>query len=265
MKILFFADIVGRIGREAVKATLPDFRSEHSPDLIIGNCENLAQGKGVSARTIDEMVEAGIEFFTSGNHIWRRKEVYEILSDAKYRDIIIRPANYPKSVPGEGYKLLTVGAKSVLVVNFLGRVFSDIHTEDPFRLFDKILAENMHRNPSVILVDFHGEATSEKIAFGWHADGRASAVWGTHTHVATRDDCILPDGTGYITDVGMCGFSDGVIGVDREPILRHFMSQLPVRHELPTSGEAVVNALILEIDSNGKCSAIEHLTKQVTI
>lgn len=265
MKVLFLSDIIGRIGREAVKATLPAFRSEHSPDLVIGNCENLAQGKGITARTIDEMLEAGVEFFTSGNHLWRRKEAYEILSDQKYRDLIIRPANYPIGTPGEGYKLLTVGAKSVLVINFLGRVFSDIHTDDPFRLFDKILAENTHRNPSAVLVDFHGEATSEKVAFGWYADGRASAVWGTHTHVATRDERILPDGTGYITDVGMCGFRDGVIGVDRGPILRNFTSQLPVRHELPTSGKAVVNALLLEIESDGKCSAIEHLTKEVTI
>ncbi|MFH1047811.1 MAG: TIGR00282 family metallophosphoesterase, partial [Patescibacteria group bacterium] len=203
--------------------------------------------------------------FTSGNHIWDRRDVFDLLSDKKYSERIIRPANYPIGTPGDGWKLFTVGAKSVLVINFLGRVFSDIHTDDPFRLFDKILAENVSRKPSAILVDFHGEATSEKIAFGWHADGRASAVWGTHTHVATRDERILPGGTAYITDVGMCGFSEGVIGVDREPILRNFMNQLPVRHELPTSGQAVVNALLLEIGPDGKASAIEHIIKQVTI
>lgn len=265
MKVLFFADIVGRMGREAVKRTLPEFRTDHSPDLIIANCENLAQGKGVTARTIDEMTEAGIELFTSGNHVWDRREVYELLSDQRYSNIIIRPANYPKGTPGDGYKLFTVGTKSVLVINFLGRVFSDVHADDPFRLFDKILAENAIHKPSAILVDFHGEATSEKIAFGWYADGRASAIWGTHTHVATRDERILPNGMAYISDVGMCGFRDGIIGVDREPVLRHFTSQLPVRHELPTSGEATVNALLLEIDTGGKTNAIRHLTKEVTI
>jgi len=265
MKILFFADIVGRVGREAVKATLPDFRAEHAPDLIIANCENLAQGKGITARTIDEMSDAGIDLFTSGNHIWKRREVFELLSDPKYNDLIIRPANYPEGTPGDGWKLFTVGAKSVLVINFLGRVFSDIHTDDPFCLFDKILAETAHRKPSAVLVDYHGEATSEKVAFGWYADGRAAAVWGTHTHVATRDERILPGGTAYITDVGMCGFRDGIIGVDRAPILRNFTSQLPVRHELPTTGEAVVNALLLEIDSDGHATAIEHLTNEVTI
>lgn len=265
MKLLFFADIVGRIGREAVKQTLPELRTEYAPDLIIANCENLAQGKGISARTIDEMLLAGIDLFTSGNHLWDRREVFEILSDPRYAERIIRPANYPPGTPGDGWKLFTVGAKKVLVVNFLGRVFSEILTDEPFRLFDKILAENAHHNPAAVLVDFHGEATSEKIAFGWYADGRAAAVFGTHTHVATRDERILPEGTAYITDVGMCGLRDGVIGVDRTPIIRNFMNQLPVRHELPSSGEAIVNALFIESDSSGKAIAIKPITKYVTI
>lgn len=265
MKVLVFGDIVAKIGREAIKATLPGLRDELGPDLIIGNCENLAQGKGVSAKTIDEMVEAGIDLFTSGNHLWNRQDVFDMLADPHYADIIIRPANYPSSVPGKGWNLFTVGAKSVLVVNFLGRVFSDVMTDDPFRLFDRIIAETADRRPYAVLADFHGEATSEKIAFGWHADGRAAAIWGTHTHVPTRDERVLPGGTAYITDIGMTGYRDGVIGVDREPILRHFMTQLPVRHEFPSSGEAVVNAALITIEESGKAAAIRHIQKTLTI
>lgn len=265
MKILIFGDIVARIGREAVKMALPGLRDEYAPDLIIGNCENLAQGKGITAKTVDEMLDAGIDCFTSGNHIWSRKEAYDVLSEPRYADVIVRPANYPADVPGKGWNLFTVGAKSVLVVNFLGRVFSEVMTENPFRLFDRILAETADRRPYAVLADFHGEATSEKIAFGWHADGRAAAVWGTHTHVPTRDARVLPGGTAYITDIGMTGYRDGVIGVDRALILRQFMTQLPVRHEFPSSGEAVVNAALITVGEGGKAEAIEHIQKTLTI
>ncbi len=265
MKILVFGDIVARIGREAIKETLPGLRNEYSPDLVIGNCENLAQGKGITARTIDEMLDAGVDCFTSGNHLWNRKEAYDILSQPRYADVIVRPANYPPDVPGKGWNLFTVGAKTVLVVNFLGRVFSDVLTEDPFRLFDRILAETADRRPYAVLVDYHGEATSEKTAFGWHADGRATAVWGTHTHVPTRDERVLPGGTAYITDIGMTGFRDGVIGVDRAPIVRQFMNQLPVRHEFPSSGEAVVNAALITVGESGTAEAIEPIQKTITI
>ncbi|MEA3249770.1 MAG: TIGR00282 family metallophosphoesterase [Patescibacteria group bacterium] len=265
MKILVLGDIVAKIGREAVKQTLPNLRNELSPDIIIANCENLAQGKGITTKTIDEMLEAGVDMFTGGNHIWTRKEAYDILSDPRYSDVIVRPANYPQDVPGKGWNLFTVGAKSVLVINFLGRVFSGVLTEDPFRLFDKIIAETANRRPYAVLVDFHGEATSEKIAFGWHADGRAAAIWGTHTHVPTRDERVLPGGTAYITDIGMTGFRDGVIGVDRTLILRNFMTQLPVRHEFPSSGEAVVNAALITVGEGGQATAIEHIQKRLTI
>jgi metallophosphoesterase (TIGR00282 family) len=265
MKILVFGDIVARIGREAIKQTLSDLRNEHSPDLVIANCENLAQGKGITERTIDEMLDAGIDRFTSGNHLWRRKEAYQILSNPRYADVIVRPANYPADVPGKGWNLFTVGAKTVLMVNFLGRVFSDVLTEDPFKTFDRILAETADRKPYAVLVDFHAEATSEKTAFGWHADGRTTAVWGTHTHVATSDERILPGGTAYITDIGMTGFRDGVLGVDRAPIIRQFMDQLPVRHEFPSSGEAIVNAALITVGEGGKATAIEQIRKTLTI
>jgi metallophosphoesterase (TIGR00282 family) len=265
MKILVLGDIVAKIGREAVKQTLPDLRNELSPDMVIANCENLAQGKGITTKTIDEMTAAGVDFFTGGNHIWNRKEAYDILADPRYADIIVRPANYPQDIPGKGWNLFTLGAKSVLVINFLGRVFSETLTEDPFRLFDSIIAETASRRPYAVLVDFHGEATSEKTAFGWHADGRAAAVWGTHTHVPTRDERVLPGGTAYITDIGMTGLRDGVIGVDRELIVRNFITQLPVRHEFPSSGEAVVNAALITVGKGGQATAIEHIQKTLTI
>jgi len=265
MKVLVFGDIVGRLGREAVKATLPDLRNAYGPDLVIANAENLAKGKGVTAATVAEMLDAGIDIMTSGNHLWDKREVFEVLSDARYRDRLLRPANYPPNVPGEGSKFLTVGAKNVLVLNFLGRVYGRVHVDDPFRSLDDALAAAAHRNPSVILVDLHADATSEKAAFGWYAAGRVGAVWGTHTHVPTRDERVLPGGTAYITDVGMCGFRDGVIGVAKEPIIKHFTTQLPVRHELPDHGDAEVNAILITIDASGKAEAIEHVRRTITL
>lgn len=264
MKILVFGDIVGKIGREAVKRVLPELRSAHEADLVIGNAENLAGGKGATPETLREMLGAGVDFFTSGNHIWDKREAFDAFSEARLSDKLIRPANYPAGLPGEGSKLLTIGTKNVLVLNLLGRVFSRVLTDDPFRVFDEIVAAHAHSRPSVILVDFHGDATSEKTAFGWHAAGRATAVWGTHSHVPTRDERVLPGGTAYITDVGMSGFLDGVIGVEKEPIIRNFMTQLPVKHDIPDSGDAVVNAAVITVGASG-ASAIEHLQRIVHI
>ncbi len=263
MKILVFGDVVSKIGRDAVKRVLPDLRSAHDIDLVIANAENLAGGKGTTPETLHDLLGAGVDFFTSGNHIWDKKDIFDVFSDARLTDKLIRPANYPAGVPGEGSKVLTVGSKNVLVINLLGRVFSKVLTDDPFRIFDEILTTQAHARPSVVLVDFHGDATSEKTAFGWHAAGRATAVWGTHSHVPTRDERLLPGGTAYITDVGMSGYRDGVIGVDKEAIVKNFMTQLPVRHEIPDTGDAIVNAIIITTGLEGATS-IEHLQKIVT-
>ncbi|MFH2063184.1 MAG: TIGR00282 family metallophosphoesterase, partial [bacterium] len=217
MRILVFGDIVGGIGREAVIGTLPGLRAETNPDLVIANCENLAGGLGVTPRTLDQMIDAGVDAFTSGNHLWDRPQISEVLADNRYSERLVRPANYPPDTPGRSWILLTVGEKRVLVLNFVGKVFSNVLTDNPFRSLDKILVETAGLKADIVLVDFHAEATSEKIAFGWHTDGRAAAVWGTHTHVPTRDERILTRGTAYITDVGMTGLRDGVIGVEREP------------------------------------------------
>lgn len=264
MKILIFGDIVGKIGREAVKKVLPELKAAHAPDLVIGNAENLAHGKGVTKESLADLLDAGVDFFTSGNHVWDKKDVFDVFSDARLSEKLIRPANYPPGTPGDGARLLAVGSRNVLVVNLLGRVFSRVMTEDPFRAFDAILAEHAPRKPSFVLVDFHGDATSEKTAFGWYADGRAAAVWGTHTHVPTRDERLLPGGTAYITDVGMTGFRDGVIGVERTEIIRNFTSQLPVKHEVPDAGSAVVNAVLITTDG-GRAASIEHLQRVVSI
>jgi len=267
MKILVYGDIVGRMGREAVKVTLPEWKDAHDPDLIIANVENLAHGRGVTKDTIDEMLFAGVDFFTSGNHIYDRDDVLELFADPHYADRLIRPANYPVGSAGEGSKFLTVGTKNVLVVNLMGRVFNKMTVEDPFRTFDDIYAASVRSSaqaPHVILVDFHGDATSEKTAFGWHAAGRATAVWGTHTHVPTRDDRLLPGGTAYISDIGMTGFRDGVIGVEKEAVIRTFLTQAHARHEFPEEGDAVVNAILIETGAEGATS-IAHLQTIVPI
>jgi len=264
MKILVFGDIVGRIGREAVKKVLPRLKEKYSPDLTVANAENLAHGKGVTPETLQEMLDAGIDVFTSGNHVWDRKEVFDVFSDARLADKLLRPANYPPGVPGQGAKFLTIATKNVLVLNLLGRVFSRVDSDDPFRTADALLKEYAPKNPSVILVDFHAEATSEKAALGWHLAGRVTAVWGTHTHVPTRDQRVLPGGTGFVSDVGMCGYSDGCIGMDKEPIMKNFLTQLPGPSEAPSSGPAVVNAVILTVES-GKTAAIENYQEYLEI
>lgn len=287
MKILVFGDVVGRMGREAVKKILPEWKVAHDPDLVIANAENLAHGRGVTQATLDELIFAGVDFFTSGNHIYDRDDALELFADPNYGERLIRPANYPVGSAGEGSKNLTVGTKNVLVVNLMGRVFNKIVVDDPFRSFDEIYAESTRsagKAPHVVLVDFHGDATSEKNAFGWHAAGRATAVWGTHTHVPTRDERILPTppgggptppgggpggtnggaSTAYITDVGMTGFRDGVIGVGKEEVLATFLTQAHARHQFPEEGDAIVNAILIETGSTG-ATAITHLQKIVAI
>ena len=260
MKILVFGDIVSRIGREAVKKVLPELKAAHDIDLTIANAENLAHGKGVTADSLNDLLGAGVDFFTSGNHVWDKKEVFEVFSDARLADKLIRPANYPLGTPGEGSKFLSVGTKNVLVVNLLGRVFSKVLTDDPFRTFDDILAQHAHRKPSVILVDFHGDATSERTAFGWHAAGRATAVWGTHSHVPTRDERILPGGTAYITDVGMCGDYDSVIGMDKDEPMSRFLRRIPGGRFTAASGEATVCGVVVDSDdATGLATAIVPL------
>jgi len=261
MKIIFLGDIVGKIGRRAVAKVLPEWRKLHEPDLVLANGENLAHGKGFTKSTLDESKKAGVDFFTSGNHMAKKDEGLCLLSDKKIP--MIRPANYPPFVSGRGYKILEVGVTKVAIINLIGRIFIKEKFDCPFRAFDAIKKE-LPKNTKVIVVDFHAEATSEKTAFGWHVDGRASVVIGTHTHIQTADESILPKGTGYITDAGMCGASDSVIGVEKEGVIAEFLDQLPRKHDIPEYGPAQVRGVLVEIDSKtGKTVSIARLAENI--
>lgn len=264
IKILFFGDIVGRPGRRALANVLPKLKQELKPDLTIANAENLAHGIGVTKKTLQEGLNLGIDFYTSGNHIWKKTEIYEIFQDSELP--IIRPANYPESSPGKGQKLLNIGTKSLLVVNLNGRVFMEEQLDCPFQKIDQILAEYKTTNLDAILVDFHAEATSEKVAFGWYVDGRVSAVLGTHTHIPTCDQTILPKGTAFVSDVGMVAAKESVIGVDKYIVIKRFLTQRPESFEIPESKLCVVNAVFLEIDTKTKkATKIQRIDQEVEI
>lgn len=260
MNILFFGDIFGRPGRETVKKFLPQIKKEHDVHLTIANAENMHHGRGFSSDNIDEMKLAGIDFFTSGNHAWREKSGVMRLSDKTFP--VIRPANYPEGTPGRGYQIVKTNMmKNVLVVNLMGRVFMKDTIDCPFRAMDRILKETAHENLSAIFVDFHAETTSEKYALGHYLDGRVSAMVGTHTHVPTRDAHVLVNGTAFISDVGFCGPYDSCIGVDKRIIIQHFLTQLPVTHEV-AGGPVVVNAVVVKVDdTTKKAISIEHIQK----
>lgn len=255
MRVLFIGDIIGEPGRQAVAHSLPRIKNEYALDFVIANGENSAGGIGVTRDTAQNLLHSGVDAITLGNHAWSKKDVYAYL-DMETR--IVRPANYPKGVPGRGFCVYrTRGGDTIGVVNLCGRVFMD-HLENPFTVIDEVI-ESMRRETNTILIDFHGEATSEKIAFAWYVDGRVSAVLGTHTHVQTADERVLPEGTAYITDVGMTGPVDSVIGVRKELIISRFLTQMPNKFEV-AGGACFVSAVVLDIDaSTGKALAIERL------
>ena len=254
MKILIIGDIVGRPGRQIIHELLHGMRRQYELDLVIANGENAAGGFGLTVKTARELLRNGIDILTSGNHIWAQKEIIPHLDDDDLP--IIRPLNYPPGVPGRGY--LTVG--EVMVVNLLGRTFMDSY-DCPFRAMDTLLA-NLEKKPSVIIVDFHAEATSEKIAMGRYLDGRVSAVLGTHTHVGTIDTKILSGGTAYVTDIGMTGPSDSIIGDDPEGVMRRFLTKM--HHPLSVGkGNPMLDAVVVEIDTDsGRATGIERITRE---
>lgn len=260
LRILFFGDIFGRPGREAVKKILPELKKQYSPDLIIANGENLAHGKGVTRLTIAEMQESGIQLLTGGNHIFHREDAPEVVGDSSLP--IIRPLNYPDGVPGNGFKTIEISGTRILVFNLLGRVFMKENTEDPFLTAQKILADN--KDARISILDFHAEATSEKIALMHYLDGKISAILGTHTHIPTADWKITKGGTAYVSDIGMCGPTDSVIGLNKEQIIKQYLTQIPQKKIIPETGEAEINAIYLEIDENtGKATKIEKIHRIV--
>jgi metallophosphoesterase (TIGR00282 family) len=256
MKILFIGDIVGKPGRELIRKGLPDLADRLEVDLVIANAENAAAGFGVTKDIGDALLESGVHVMTSGNHIWAKKEVIEYIGGEPR---LLRPANYPAGVPGRGsYVARTGDGRAVGVINVMGRVFMQ-SIDDPFTVVLKEI-EAMRGRTKVIVVDFHAEATSEKVAMGWYLDGKVTLVVGTHTHVQTADERILPNGTAYITDAGMTGPHDSIIGMEREPSLARFLNGMPSRYE-PATGNPRLNGVVIEADDKtGRALAISRVS-----
>ncbi len=254
MQILAIGDIIGKPGRQAVVNLLPSLREEYKVHLVVANAENAAGGAGLTPSTADELLNAGVDVITSGNHIWAQKDILPYLHEDEIP--ILRPLNYPPGVPGRGY-LVTGRA---MVVNLIGRTFIG-NFDCPFRGMDQLLAE-VKNKPPIIIVDFHAEATSEKVAMGRYLDGRVSAVLGTHTHVGTIDTQVLPRGTAYVSDIGMTGPVDSIIGDDADMVLQRFLTAIP--HRLSVGrGRTMLNAILVKVDENsGKAISIERLYRE---
>ena len=248
-------DIIGRPGRRAVRSLVPDLREELSIDLVIANAENTAGGFGLTKDTADELLQSGIDVLTSGNHIWDQKEIIPHMDEGLP---LLRPANYPAS-PGRGWLI----KDNVMVVNLMGRVFM-APIDCPFKTADALLEEARQLDmPKVIIVDFHAEATSEKQGLGWYLDGRVSAVLGTHTHVGTVDARILPKGTGFLTDVGMTGPINSVIGSDTGAVLERFLTGMPQRLAV-ASGPVTMNSVLIDVDQDtGKALSVQRIDRTV--
>jgi len=254
LRILMVGDVIGRPGRRAVRTIVPGLRREYMVDLVIVNGENAAGGLGLTKETAEELFEAEVDVITSGNHIWDQREIIPTLDSEL---AILRPLNYPPGVPGHGY--LVIGAP--LVVNLVGRTFMG-NFDCPFRAMDQLL-DGLTDRPPVIIVDFHAEATAEKVALGWYLDGRVSAVLGTHTHVGTIDTRLLPKGTAFITDVGMTGPIHSVIGDDTDAVIRRFLTQLP--HRLSVGkGSVIFNSVLVEVEEDtGRAKSIVRIDREV--
>jgi metallophosphoesterase (TIGR00282 family) len=260
MKIIFFGDVYGQPGRNALKKIIPKWQRKYQPDLVIANGENLAHGFGISKKGLDEILKAGVDIVTSGDHIADRKESKNLLEN---KDVpLLKPANLPK-MPGQDYRLIEVGSQKVAIINLLGQVFMAKECGNPFKAADKII-EEIAEEAKIIIVDFHAEATSEKVCLGWYLDGRVSAVIGTHTHIPTADQRILPQGTAYVTDAGMVGPKDSSIGADKDIALRRFLGETKLDLK-PAKGIAEVNAVLLIIKNDGKAKKIKRLQETIDL
>ena len=259
MKILLIGDIVGRPGRVIVEREVVRLREELALDAVIANCENAAGGAGITPPIADELFRAGVDVLTSGNHVWRKREAFELL---KLDHRVIRPANYPDGAPGTGSTVVeALNGQKIGVLNVMGRVFME-PLDCPFRTAERELAR-LRLVTSVIIVDMHAEATSEKVAMGWFLDGKVSCVFGTHTHIPTADERILPQGTGFITDVGMTGPYDSVIGRRVDQILQRFLSSLPMKSEV-AEGNIQLRGLVVDVNpKTGKALSVERITRTI--
>ncbi len=255
MKVLFIGDIIGEPGRKIVRQNLKGLAEAHRPDVVIANGENAAGGFGITPEIADELFFMGIDVLTSGNHVWDKKEIEPYLAK---QDRLIRPANYPEGTIGYGSVVIsTERAGKAAVLNLEGRVFMS-NLDDPFRIAEREI-EKLREETRVVIVDFHAEATSEKMALAWYLDGKASAVIGTHTHVQTADERVLPGGTAFLSDAGMTGPTDSVIGVKKEDAIARFLTQRPHKFEIP-KGPVHLDAVVIDIDEkSGKAKSIERI------
>lgn len=263
IKIVAFGDIIGRPGRRALEIIVPKIRKEYSPDLIIGNGENLAHNEGTTEKTLNELLSNGIDFVTLGDHAFDREpEMKRIFEKSSYP--IIRPANYPPGAIGVGWKIIKVKKSKIAVLNLLGRVFFRQIVDCPFRCADAILAE-IKKQTNIVICDFHAEATSEKKAMGFYLDGRVSLMYGTHTHIPTADEQILPKKTAYLTDIGMLGPRISIIGSSSENSIKHFLTQMPFNYEVSKDNNIEANGIYIEIDiANGKAPLFKRFRKFYT-
>lgn len=260
MKFLVFGDVSGSLGRVGITQVLPELREEFSPDAVIINIENIAHGKGITPQTMQEALTWKAAVYTTGDHAWDHSTFFPILDDVSVP--VIRPANYGSKVAGRGWHTFQIGAYQITVINLQGQLFFRSIPDNPFHVIDEILQEPDVKNSHIKLIDFHAETTSESRGFGWHIDGRVSAMWGTHTHVPTADAQILPQGTGYITDVGMNGAYHSIIGMDPTGPLRMFRTAIKAKMEPPESGPIEINGLYLDIDpTTGKTTDIQFIRR----
>lgn len=258
LKILFIGDIVGKPGRKILKSYLQAIIEEEETDLVIANGENAAGGFGITYDVAQEILSVGVDLITLGNHTWDNREITRVLEEESR---IVRPANYPEGTPGQGYYIIeTSKGISVGVANLLGQVFLE-PLRCPFRVADEILAK-IKKKTNVVIIDIHAEATSEKMALGWYLDGRATAVLGTHTHIPTADERILPKGTGYITDVGMTGPLNSVLGISPEIVITKFLTKRPARFEV-ASGPVKLDGVIFEVDESGLTTSIRRIHRHL--
>ncbi|CAM3744319.1 TIGR00282 family metallophosphoesterase [Alkalicoccus chagannorensis] len=254
MRVLFIGDIVGQPGRTMLKEYGRRLKEKKRADVMIVNGENAAGGKGITKKIYHELLEAGADILTMGNHTWDKKDIFEFIDEA---DKMVVPGNFPEGVPGTGIRYIKSGRKKLAVLNLQGRTFLP-PIDCPFRKADELVRE-ASKETSLIFLDFHAEATSEKLAMGWHLQGRISGMTGTHTHVQTADARILPEGTAYITDAGMTGPYDGILGMDREVIIQRFHDTLPARFEV-ASGSVQLNGVVMEFDNDtGRARHIERV------
>ena len=262
MKILFIGDIYGSLGRKIIQEELIKIKEQHAPDIIIANGENIAHGKGINKKYYDFLLDQGVHAITLGNHTWDNRSIFEFIEEAKY---LVRPANFPEKNPGKGLIFIKHKNQEIAVISMQGLTYMNPN-QCPFNKIDELIKIAKKRT-NIIFIDFHAEATSEKMAFGYYVDGRVSAVIGTHTHVPTADEQVLSHGTAYLTDVGMTGPLDGVIGVDRENVIKKFIHKMPLRFNALEEGRIQLNAVLISIDNEtGISTHIERINikKEIT-